>query len=746
LKGAADALRLAGQLGRSDPFTSEDGPRVLGGLLSGRTPLVSLRGFNARGAGRFVGPEMHSPQVDHEFRRGFETAREGGVYEGKPFWVPELGVVAVLALPVSDEDAEERGVVEALVSWQPIAQEFRDEAHREVKATLVDREGNVVFPLLARGAAHASLLVADFMRFPARLTRSEETPRGAVLASIAPVGQPDWGVLVERDRDLAFASVNLMVRDTVIWSAVALAGALFLGIFFARRLSDPIARLAQSVRAISEGAYGSTVTVGGTAEMAELSESFNRMSGSIRIAFDEVRRAARENRELFLSSIKALAEAIDAKDPYTRGHSERVATYAAAVAGEMGLSTEEVERTRLSALLHDGADGGRVRGHESASDQGYGDHVGDPAVEGRHSGNEVSPREVERRGLSGGAQERADPAASQDRGRGRHLRRDDDDAPVPAGHGDRLRRRPHPPARGRPIRSGRCGGFPPILRKGRPRPDPAPGAARRAGGNGAAGSTVRRARGRSLAMLAVSAALCTIAGCASQNKLQTSAEVLLNERMAAVLLREGRVREAEQAYREVLRSDARNPELHDGLGVALLTQGRTRESAEEFDRAVRLESGKALYRIHRGMARADLGRYAEAEEDFRAADASASPEDRLDVAVSRGRMRQRQGDFAAAEEQFAAALARDPKSFDALLGRGVARESRGNFAAAAEDYLEAVRLQPKSPEANLRLGLALVTLKKKALGRRYLERAVELDPGGDAGTKARLVLDSNPES
>ena len=353
LKGAADALRLAGQLGRSDPFTSEDGPRVLGGLLSGRTPLVSLRGFNARGAGRFVGPEVHSPQVDHEFRRGFETAREGGVYEGKPFWVPELGVVAVLALPVSDEDAEERGVVEALVSWQPIAQEFRDEAHREVKATLVDREGNVVFPLLARGAGRASLLVADFMRFPARLTRSEETPRGAVLASIAPVGQPDWGVLVERDRDLAFASVDLMVRDTVIWSAVALAGALFLGIVFARRLSDPIARLAQSVRAISEGAYGSTVTVAGTAEMAELSESFNRMSGSIRIAFDEVRRAARENRELFLSSIKALAEAIDAKDPYTRGHSERVATYAAAVAGEMGLSTEEVERTRLSALLHD---------------------------------------------------------------------------------------------------------------------------------------------------------------------------------------------------------------------------------------------------------------------------------------------------------------------------------------------------------------------------------------------------------
>jgi putative nucleotidyltransferase with HDIG domain len=143
------------------------------------------------------------------------------------------------------------------------------------------------------------------------------------------------------------------VRDTLIWSAIALAGAFVLAFLFARKLSDPIARLADSTRAISEGAYGSTVEVRGTAELAALSESFNRMSVSIRVAFEDVQRAARENRELFLSSIRALAEAIDAKDPYTRGHSERVATYAAAIATEMGLPAEDVERTRLSALLHD---------------------------------------------------------------------------------------------------------------------------------------------------------------------------------------------------------------------------------------------------------------------------------------------------------------------------------------------------------------------------------------------------------
>src|SRR6185295_15450473 len=66
-----------------------------------------------------------------------------------------------------------------------------------------------------------------------------------------------------------------------------------------------------------------------------------------------VQRAARENKELFLASVKALAEAIDAKDPYTRGHSERVARYSAAIAEEMGLPSDAVEKVRLAALLHD---------------------------------------------------------------------------------------------------------------------------------------------------------------------------------------------------------------------------------------------------------------------------------------------------------------------------------------------------------------------------------------------------------
>jgi putative nucleotidyltransferase with HDIG domain len=354
LQAAAASLRLAGRLSGRDPFNSAEGPRILASVLARQNILAALRGVNFEGAGSFVGPDLHAPELDLEFRKGFEAARDGATYLGRPFRLASLGHVAVLAMPVLDDAGGDIGVVEALVSWQPIVQEFRDEARREVRVTLLDRQGEALFPEAERGRDRRGLsIVRDFLHFPARLTRSEKTPRGAVLASISPVGQPDWGVLVERDRDLAFASVSQMIRDTLLWSAAALTGALLLGIFFARRLSTPISSLAESTRAISEGQYGTKVEVSGTAEIAALSESFNRMSGSIEVAFEQIRRAAQENKELFLASIRALAEAIDAKDPYTRGHSERVATYAAAVAREMGLAGEDVERIRLSALLHD---------------------------------------------------------------------------------------------------------------------------------------------------------------------------------------------------------------------------------------------------------------------------------------------------------------------------------------------------------------------------------------------------------
>jgi len=54
-----------------------------------------------------------------------------------------------------------------------------------------------------------------------------------------------------------------------------------------------------------------------------------------------------------LETISALATAVEAKDPYTSGHSEEVTQFAIAIAGKMGLSNDEIEDLRVAALLHD---------------------------------------------------------------------------------------------------------------------------------------------------------------------------------------------------------------------------------------------------------------------------------------------------------------------------------------------------------------------------------------------------------
>jgi len=58
-------------------------------------------------------------------------------------------------------------------------------------------------------------------------------------------------------------------------------------------------------------------------------------------------------RKVYLDTIRALAAAIDAKDPYTKGHSERVAKIAVVLATELNLSDREIENIEYTALLHD---------------------------------------------------------------------------------------------------------------------------------------------------------------------------------------------------------------------------------------------------------------------------------------------------------------------------------------------------------------------------------------------------------
>jgi len=73
----------------------------------------------------------------------------------------------------------------------------------------------------------------------------------------------------------------------------------------------------------------------------------------LRVQVQENKRLLAKMREIYLDTIRAFAAAIDAKDPYTRGHSERVAKLSVSIAGGLGLPEEDVQAIHIASILHD---------------------------------------------------------------------------------------------------------------------------------------------------------------------------------------------------------------------------------------------------------------------------------------------------------------------------------------------------------------------------------------------------------
>jgi putative nucleotidyltransferase with HDIG domain len=132
---------------------------------------------------------------------------------------------------------------------------------------------------------------------------------------------------------------------------VALGGfvlAAFGSLWLARTLTDPIKRVAGDIATMTAARdFGRALEVTGTSrELDTLTTAFNDLMGGLTAAEAETQSA-------YLGAIRALAAALDARDPYTAGHSERVSALSVLIARQLRLSEAEVDIIRLGALLHD---------------------------------------------------------------------------------------------------------------------------------------------------------------------------------------------------------------------------------------------------------------------------------------------------------------------------------------------------------------------------------------------------------
>jgi HD-GYP domain-containing protein (c-di-GMP phosphodiesterase class II) len=248
---------------------------------------------------------------------------------------------------MSEEELLARGLPVVFV----VNRDGRAVAHPDARAAFAERsmaDLKVVQDWLTTGRQVKSAL--------APFTAEREGEDVRMLGAYATARLDDdapLGVVAIQNEHAALQSVADMRRQTLFISLLAATFALLIGYLFARQLTQPVMELAAGAHRIAGGDFSQRIRVRSRTELGELGESFNQMTDQLERHIEELRRAAEENRQLFIGTVKALAAAIDGKDPYTRGHSERVARFSLAIAERLGLSDDEMEKLRISALLHD---------------------------------------------------------------------------------------------------------------------------------------------------------------------------------------------------------------------------------------------------------------------------------------------------------------------------------------------------------------------------------------------------------
>ncbi len=331
--------------------------------------FVALRVLDASGQG--VASERPLPEpAQAALRRAFDRARGSGRPAYELAVTSEEDPLAAVAVPVARgfgavprEPAQPEVVVEAVVPLHVLGSVFqRDDDGREVGAALIDAKGRILWSagiaLEQRANLSNSYPVRLFVTRPLSALGQYEFPVAGttreMIVQISPISETGWGLVAQKPLSTAFRVVDQVVRNT-LWSTVLLVLlALFFAVFTARRVSEPVQRLAESTHQIAAGNFGERIEVAAlTAEFVDLAADFNRMGGHVERYVDELKRAAAANRELFIGSLRSFAAAIDAKDPYTRGHSERVAALARTIGRHLNLGEEVQHRVWIAALLHD---------------------------------------------------------------------------------------------------------------------------------------------------------------------------------------------------------------------------------------------------------------------------------------------------------------------------------------------------------------------------------------------------------
>ena len=340
---------------------------LLENFVSSSDEIAYATLLNADAKGISAGRIAPDAFLNRELERAYAAARDGRVYSGQALVVGEgksSRTVFLVGSPVK-YGSRFLGMIASVVDLQFLIRQLQQVSGGGLTPYVVDAQGRLVAaatPEFATGQDMKSLeIVRNFVDGGnrAQLAATKEftiktaSEKIDMLGTYSPVMTLDWAVVVQKPQREAYRGVYEMQRTARLLAALAVLLSVGVSIFAARRITNPLQILTQTSRALARGDFSKRVHLWSRTEIGELAQTFNTMSDELEHFVEDLKRAAEENRALFLGSIQMLAGAVDEKDPYTRGHSDRVTRYSMLIAKEMKLDSAFMETLQISAQLHD---------------------------------------------------------------------------------------------------------------------------------------------------------------------------------------------------------------------------------------------------------------------------------------------------------------------------------------------------------------------------------------------------------
>lgn len=190
-----------------------------------------------------------------------------------------------------------------------------------------------------------------------------------------------WIMVTKLPRDVFYEERNNIVKYALMASVIAILLVFFGSFFIIRRITSPLESMADVAMEVGAGNMLVPFSIQGSDEIKKLANCLEGMRNHIlsllqhkdklicemisnkeeihslyqqMVALnDDLTKALHEKNAAYMETIKALADAVEAKDFYTRGHGDRVLKYSVAIGAAMGLTQGELTLLSYAAILHD---------------------------------------------------------------------------------------------------------------------------------------------------------------------------------------------------------------------------------------------------------------------------------------------------------------------------------------------------------------------------------------------------------